>query len=166
MSLKQDTTNMSSLQTRRKQQFCTFRLDQHLFGVDILDIKEIIDEILITKIHHSQKEILGFINVRGHVHIVLDLRCLLNFEPIAINDATRIILFTSKVGESFGILVDMIEQMIEVDEQKIEFHQQEGNILDGKAQKRFNLLEIGACKLDQGLMVILDANKFLDVIKY
>jgi len=165
MEEKQFSNIHISHQAEKMRQFCTFRIDRHLFGVDILDVKEIIDEIFITKIHHSQDEILGFINVRGHVHLVLDLRRLLNFEIKEIDEASRIILFTSKVGESFGILVDLIEQMIEVNEKQIEFHKQDENTIMGVDQKRFNMLELGACKLEQGLVIILEAKKFLEVIK-
>lgn len=148
----------------KRRQFCTFQISRHFYGVDILDVKEIIDEIALTKIHHAPEEVLGFINIRGHVYLVIDLRTLLSFDKKEIDESSRVLLFTSDVGEAFGILVDNIGHMVEVDEKKIEFRNQDDNQLDN-SDKRINSLEIGACKLDGRLLVILEARKFLDVIK-
>jgi chemotaxis signal transduction protein len=147
-----------------RKQFCTFRIDRHFFGINILDVKEIVDHIELTKIHHAPEEILGFINIRGHVHLVIDLRLLLKFEKKNIDENTRIILFTPDVGESFGILVDQIGHMVEVEEKFIEYRQHEEKQSD-LSVKRMNALEIAACKLDDKLLVILEARRFLQVIK-
>jgi len=148
-----------------KRQFCTFNIERHFFGVDILDVKEIIDEIAITTIHHSPEEVLGFINVRGHVHLVVDLRTLLNFEQKEIDDSSRIILFTPEVGESFGVLVDQIGHMVEVSEKKIEYKNYDEQKVMKNKHKRINKLEIGACKLEEKLLIILDSKKILEVIR-
>jgi len=147
-----------------QRQFCTFKIDRHYFGIDILDVKEIVDNISLTKIHHAPEEILGFINIRGHVHLVIDLRRLLTFEKKEIDEYSRVILFTQNVGEAFGILVDQIGHMVEVDEKHIEYRNREDKRMD-HSLKRLNALEIAACKLDDKLLIILDARQFVSVIE-
>jgi chemotaxis signal transduction protein len=153
----------SSLETNR--QFCTFQIGRHYYGIDILNVKEIIDDIALTQIYHAPEEVLGFINIRGHVYLIIDLRTLLTFDKKEIDESSRVLLFTSDVGESFGVLVDNIGHMVEVDEKRIEYRNQDDMKID-HAARRINALEIGACKLADKLLVILDARKFLEVIKY
>jgi len=147
-----------------KRQFCTFSIGRHYFGIDILDIKEIVDIIELTKIYHAPEEILGFINIRGHVHLIIDLRQLLSFEKKEIDEFSRILLFTSSVGESFGILVDTIGHMVEVEENLIEYRNHE-DTKTNLSEKNFNTLEIAACKLKDKLLIILDSRQILKLLK-
>lgn len=163
--MKDTTHNHKKGSHETNHQFCTFQIGRHYFGIDILNVKEIIDDIALTRIHHAPEEILGFINIRGHVYLIIDLRTLLTFDRKDIDESSRILLFTPDVGESFGVLVDNIGHMVEVDEKRIEYRNQEDMKLDNAA-RRINALEIGACKLADKLLVILDARNFLEVIKY
>jgi len=147
-----------------KKQFCTFHLGNRFFGIEILDVKEIIEEIKITTIYHAPDEILGFINVRGQVHLIIDLRVLLNFDKKEINTDNRIILFNSHVGESFGVLIDRIGHMVEVYEHQIEYRIHDDKSIHIKSNDSLSKFAIGACKLQQ-LMILLDAKKFLKNIK-
>ncbi|ETR69343.1 MAG: hypothetical protein OMM_09682 [Candidatus Magnetoglobus multicellularis str. Araruama] len=74
------------------------------------------------------------------------------------------ILFTQNVAEAFGILVDQIGHMVEVDEKHIEYRNREDKRMD-HSLKRLNALEIAACKLDDKLLIILDARQFVSVIE-
>jgi len=157
---KKEIKNIS----HKKKQFCTFFISTHLYGIDILDVKEIIDEVTITKIYHAPKEILGFVNIRGHVYLVLDLRVMLNFNSKIIDETSRVLLFNKRVGESFGVMVDQIGHMVEVNENLIEYRLNDENISPSAKNPAKSDLEIGACKLDDSLMIILDAGKFLEVV--
>ena len=54
--------------------YCTFRLSGRLYGVDIEDVKEINTEVNFTPIFHASREIKGYINIRGQIYLLLDLR--------------------------------------------------------------------------------------------
>jgi len=149
-----------------KRQFCTFHLAGHYFGVDILDVKEIIDEVTLTKIHHAPTEIMGFVNIRGHVHLVLDLRLLLNFSSKSVDESSRVLLFHPKVGESFGVMVDQIGHMVEVEENLIEYRLSDDSASAlGRDYRKANL-EKGVCKLQNKLLIILDASTFLNAVDF
>jgi len=148
---------------RQKRQFCTFYIGDDLYGIDILDVKEIIDEVKLTQIHHAANEILGLMNIRGQVYLVLDLRLLLNFQKKDIDEMSRVLLFHSKVGESFGVMVDQIGHMVEVHENLIEYRVPDDKSLPG-SEKNKSDLEVGACKLKNQLLIILDASKFLNAV--
>jgi len=147
-----------------KKQFCTFYISNRLFGVNILYVREIIDEIRLTPIYHAPDSILGFINIRGQVHLILDLRLILNFEKKAIDETSRVLLFNSSVGESFGVLVDQIGHMVEVDEKQIEYRITEETPIVKNYRTAMSVLETGVCKLQNSLMTILNAELFLNTV--
>ena len=102
------------------RQYCTFRIDTRLYGIDILDVKEINPMLKAVPIYHAPAEVTGFINVRGQIYLLLDLRLMLGCEANADDSAGKVILFKTTVGEHFGILVDAIEDMVSVNEEDIE----------------------------------------------
>ena len=147
----------------KKRQFCSFYIDNHLFGVDILDVKEIKDEFTITKVFHSPKEVLGFVNIRGNVHLVLDISMMLGFSSKPVDEKNRVVLFKSVVDPSFGILVDQIDDMITV---------KQDMIVDVADEDFSNLVIIsnhskiinGICKLDHALLLLIDTKKLLGAV--
>ncbi|MDM8523661.1 chemotaxis protein CheW [Desulfococcaceae bacterium HSG8] len=152
------------LRIGEKRQFCSFYVADHLFGVDILDVKEIKDEVSLTIVYHAPREVRGFVNIRGHVYLVLDLRLILGFDSREVDDISRVVLFKQKVGESFGVLVDRIGDMVEVDESQIEARRPDENTSPSGMEQRKSDLSMGICKLKNELLIILDAAKFLDTL--
>ncbi|QTA90486.1 chemotaxis protein CheW [Desulfonema magnum] len=144
------------------RQFCTFQISERLFGVDILDVKEVNQETDFTPIFHAPKKVKGYVNIRGQIHLILDLRLFLGFESKKTDDASRVILFKPEVGDPFGVLVDQIGDVFEVDEARIEERVREEHELPegGEQGGALNLLS-GVCKLENGLLVILNSRSLL-----
>jgi len=160
LSQIENNTDQIAHTTDSLRQFCTFWIGKHHYGVDILNVKEINSGITLTPIHHSAKEIRGYVNIRGHVNLVIDLRIILGFEIKEIDEMSRVILLKDNIGESFGFLVDKIGDVCSVNEQKIEDKKKhdDDNLPDKMERKTMekDLIE-GVCKLDNNLLVILDA---------
>lgn len=146
------------------RQFCTFRIDSHLYGVDILDVKEINPVVEPIHIHHAPPEVIGFINIRGQIYLLLDLRLLLGFEPSTTDGASKVILFKSTVGEHFGILVDAIEDILSVNEDEIESQHKEEHKFSDDIRNKTGYLREGVCKLDKELLVLIKAKRLLPII--
>ncbi len=158
----ESTTHRQTSMSGEKRQFCSFHIADHLFGVNILDVREIKDEVSLTIVHHAPNEVRGFVNIRGHVYLILDLRLLLGFGSRNVDEMSRVILFKEKVGESFGILVDRIGDMIEVDEKLIEDRPPDENTSLADAVQKKSDLSMGICKLENDLLIILNVGKLLD----
>jgi purine-binding chemotaxis protein CheW len=94
--------------------YCTFRLGGRLFGFDIRSVREASPHTTLTPIPHAPPEVRGYVNLRGHIFLVLDLRRFLGMEPAAVTTDSRLLLFKPSVGESFGVLVDQIGDIITV----------------------------------------------------
>ena len=149
-----------------QQQFCSFRLAGRLYGVDILDVKEINPETVFTPIFHAPEEVRGYVNIRGQINLVLDLRRLLGFDPRPIDQDSRIVLFKPHVGENYGVLVDQVGDVVSVSQDRIEDRRADSQgVPEGRERRNELRAARGVCKLEKELLVILDARAFLTTIK-
>ncbi len=149
----------------QNRQFCTFRIDQKLYGVNITDVKEVRPPVDFTPVFHAFEEVKGFVNVRGQIHLVIDLRVLLGFTKKEIDKFGRIVLFKPHVGESFGVLVDTIGDVVEANEALIEnMGDQNPDSGEGGMQELSDLI-IGNCKLDDKILTVLDATSLMRKIE-
>ena len=148
-----------------RRQFCTFYIAQRLFGVNITDVKDIQPPVKFTPVFHAVKEVKGFVNIRGHIHLVIDLRRLLGFGGKDIDKLNQIVLFKPHVGESFGILVDSVGDVVEVGEDRVENLGEKGHeIMEGGMQDASDLIT-GVCKLKDELLMILDSPVLIEKIR-
>jgi len=144
--------------------YCTFRLSGRLYGVDIRDVKEINTEINITPIFHAPKEIKGYINIRGQVYLLFDLRAIFCFAEKPIDEASRVVLFMPDIGGLCGILVDSIEDVVTVDENLIENRRQHEREVPEGIERRGADIGEGVCKLPDELLIILNAGRLVQAV--
>ncbi len=149
----------------QKRQFCTFRISERHFGVDILNVKEINPEVGFTPIFHAPKEVKGYVNIRGQIYLILDMRLILGYGSKAVDESSHVVLFKTKDIAPFGILVDSIGDVITADDEQIENRRLEdqGPPEEGVERRTRDLAE-GVCKLEDGLLVVLSSHKLLDII--
>ena len=145
------------------RRFSTFRISKRLYGVDIQDVKEINSEINFTPIFHAPREVKGYINIRGQVHLLLDLRLIFGFEAKEIDRSSRVVIFMPEVGDPCGILIDSIDDVVTVDDKLIENRRQNQKAHEGSNRRGVDVGE-GVCKLENELLIILNARKLLNNI--
>ncbi len=144
--------------------FCTFRVAGRLFGVDILDVKEVTAETTCTRVAHAPEEVLGLVNIRGHIHLALDLRRVLGIPAAELTTESRLLLFKPAVGNSFGVVVDEIAELEAAESRRIEpFAREEHEAATGNIQ-RVDLID-SVCKLDDELLVIVNPRRFLSLVE-
>jgi purine-binding chemotaxis protein CheW len=150
-------------------QLCSFWVASRLYGVNILDVKEISSNIEITPVSHAPKGISGYMNIRGQILLVVDIRSLLGYKSCNINEKTRVILFKSTVDEPFGIIVDDIEDVFNVEASQIEVNEIIDNTQlksdNGIVVKNQNMMFEAVCKLEKNLLVIINPKKILEYIE-
>jgi chemotaxis signal transduction protein len=139
-----------------KRQFCSFRVGGRLFGVNILDVKEVNTETGFTPIFHAPEEVRGYVNIRGQIHLILDLRMVMGFETRPVDEESRLVLFKPCVGDALGILVDRIGDVVTVDKIQIEDRRQADKGSPEGKDRRASDVGAGVCKLDNEIMVILN----------
>jgi purine-binding chemotaxis protein CheW len=100
-------------------QYVIFRLQELLFGVEILKIKEVLSYRKITPIPSLQTFIKGLINLRGIIVPVFDPRERF-FLPNAVYTPFHVIVVLEVQGRVMGILVDEILDVLEIGAESVQ----------------------------------------------
>jgi len=149
----------SSKEINLTKQYVTFWIENKRFGIDILDVKEIYSDVSVTPIFHSTEDIRGYINIRGEIYLVADLRKLLGLQKSFINVEEKLIIFKDLIFESFGIVIDKIADVISIEDKNIEifFTNEEVVVEENYLLKdKYKIVE-GISKLENGLIIILNS---------
>ena len=137
------------------KQFCTFRLDGAFFGIDILQVQEIIRRLSFTRIPLAPPLIEGLVNLRGQIVTAIDMRLRLGLPPRpADKEPTHVVVRTTDGVAS--LLVDEIGDMMELPDEAFEAPP---DTIHGTARD----LITGVYKLEHGLLLVLDINKTVDL---
>jgi purine-binding chemotaxis protein CheW len=144
--------------------FCTFRVGGRLFGVDILDVKEVTTETTSTRIAHTPEEVRGLVNIRGHIYLALDLRRLLGMAGTSVTGNSRLVLFKPSVGIAFGVVVDEIGDIEPAEPTHIEEFSRHDHLTAVANLRRVDLID-AVCKLNDELLVVLNPRRFLTVVE-
>jgi purine-binding chemotaxis protein CheW len=136
-------------------QFCTFSLDQLLFGVDLQTVQEVIRELPMTPVPLAPAVVAGIMNLRGQLVTALDLRQQLEMGPGQAGITPMNVVVRSQDG-AVSLLVDQIGDVVEVDEASFE---RTPETLQGKIRTMI----LGVHKLDTRLLHVLDVEKACQV---
>ena len=133
------------------REVCTFHLDGHLFGVDVVDVQEIISPQQMTRVPLAPPAVAGLLNVRGQLVTAIDLRRRLDLPPRPPEAAPMNIVVRTGDG-AVSFLVDRIGDVCPVDADCFE---PVPDTLTGPARE----LVTGVQKLPDQLLLILNAAK-------
>jgi purine-binding chemotaxis protein CheW len=127
--------------------------DQH-FGLPISRIQDVFAPGRITPVPLAASAVAGVLNLRGRVVTAIDLRQRLNL-PGPPGDAPRMAVGVEWNGESYGILVDAVGEVIKVD---LLTHEECPVNLDSQLAG----VSTGIHRLEEHLLVVLDVDRILD----
>jgi len=130
------------------QQYCTFYVAGRLFGVEVLNVQEVIRCQEITPVPLAPFTVQGLINLRGQIVPVIDLRRRLGLpERPAEEQPLNVVVRTEEGAVSW--LVDEIGDVLETAQEAFE---RPPETLRADARKLIR----GAYKLDGQLLLVLD----------
>lgn len=130
------------------RQFCTFYVAQQFYGIDVLQVQEIVRNQEVTRVPLADPIVRGLMNLRGQIVTAIDMRRRLNLNACDDkHDPVNVVLNTE--DGTVALLVDEIGDVVEVDERQFEAPPR---TLRGPAR---DLVE-GAYKLSDQLLVILN----------
>lgn len=141
------------------QQFLTFLLNDEVYGVEILHIREIIEYGNVTTVPLMPDFIAGVINLRGSVVPVVNLAKRFEQKPKALSKKTSIVIVELADTDSqieIGIIVDMVNEVIDLAESDIAAAPAFGTKI------RADFIN-GMGKINDKLMVLLDVNHVLSI---
>ena len=138
-----------------KKQFCTFYLNNLLFGIDVLDVQEIILPQEMTEIPLAPAAIHGLINLRGQVVTAIDLRTWLGFEPNNSGQASMNMVIRAE-DDIVSFLVDSIGDVLEPAEEAFELPPK-------TLGENIKELLVGVYKLEHQLLLVMDTHKAVEL---
>jgi len=101
------------------KQFLTFCLGDELYGMDILQVKEIKGYTAITKIPNMPSHIKGVLNLRGSIVPIVELRAAFGMPTIDYTALTVIILVVVR-DRIIGLVVDSVSDVVSISQKDIE----------------------------------------------
>jgi len=94
-------------------QLVTFNMGSEEFGVDILNVQEIIRLPEITRVPNSFDFVKGVVNLRGKIIPIIELRKRLSMKSIDNDDSTRIIIIEFN-DLTIGLIVDKVNEVADI----------------------------------------------------
>jgi purine-binding chemotaxis protein CheW len=128
------------------------------YGVDIVQIQEIIKVPEITMVPRAPGAVLGIISLRGTVVAVLDLRTVLGMERRAARRSSRILVLRGD-GEPVGLVVDQVSSVVRFDRDAIQpvprtMKRQASDLLQGVARE------------EERMLIVLDLPAVIGAMEY
>lgn len=136
-----------------KKQYVVFRLNEEEYGADIVKVTIIERMMNITRVPKTPPYVKGVINLRGDIIPVIDLRTRLGLPEKEEDDDTRIIIFNIH-GIIFGVIVDSVSEVLQLEEEKIE---SVSGIISDKTMDYIN----GVAKAESRLVTLLNFEKLI-----
>ncbi|MGB0714951.1 MAG: chemotaxis protein CheW [Phycisphaerae bacterium] len=136
------------------QQIVSFCLGDEEYGVNIMNVQEVILVGKITPLPRVPSHICGLINLRGHVIPIIDLRKKFELPPTEPSEHSRIIIL-NVIGKTMGVTVDAVHEVLRVNQTDIE---PPPEALLGSAEEYLQ----GLVRFDSKLLVLLDIQKIVE----
>ncbi|MFP4496736.1 MAG: chemotaxis protein CheW [Vulcanimicrobiota bacterium] len=102
-----------------QRQMVVFSIGEEEFGLDIMNVQEIIRMNKITELPGTPYFVEGVVNLRGNVLPVIDLRKRFDMDSEDMTDSNRIVVVNKK-GFITGIIVDSVSEVLQMDIDSIE----------------------------------------------
>lgn len=134
-------------------QWVTFNLGDETYGINVMQVQEILRMTEIAPVPGAASYVVGIINLRGSVVTVIDTRRRFSLPAFQESDDTRIIIM--ETGKSVvGMLVDKVSEVVYLHQSEIDTAPQ----LTNEESSRFIQ---GVVSNDKNLLILLDTNKLL-----
>lgn len=134
-------------------QWVTFRLDGESYGINVLQVQEVLRVNEIAPVPGAPDYVLGIINLRGNVVTVIDTRRRFGLSTKAIDEASRVVIIEAW-DNVIGILVDSVAEVVYLRASEIDSAPSVGS------EESSRYIQ-GVCNREEHLLILVDLNKFL-----
>lgn len=134
-------------------QWVTFRLDNETYGINVMQVQEVLRVTEIAPVPGAPDYVLGIINLRGNVVTVIDTRKRFGLMPKEADDSTRIVIIEAD-KQVVGILVDAVAEVVDLRASEMESAPHVGNDESSKYIQ-------GVASRNGELLILVDLNKLL-----
>jgi len=147
--LRSSRSNHAARDRSDWDEWLQFSLGDQQYGLNVLQVREIICATDITPVPGAPEHVLGIINVRGSIITVVDTRHRLSLPSREMQESDWILIMDIE-GQSIGLLVDEVSEVIDVDPDRIESMRTNDSSTDARHVN-------GVLQQPEGMLVLLDA---------
>jgi purine-binding chemotaxis protein CheW len=134
-------------------QWVTFHLEKETYGINVMQVQEVLRYTEIAPVPGAPNYVLGIINLRGNVVTVIDTRARFGLANADITDNSRIVIIEAE-KQVIGILVDSVAEVVYLRSSEID---SAPNIGTEESAKFIQ----GVSNRDGELLILVDLNKLL-----
>jgi purine-binding chemotaxis protein CheW len=141
----------------REGEFVTMRVAGQLFGIEVLNVQDVLRGLKVTRIPLAPKQVAGLLNLRGRIVTAINVRECLELEPFSGTPVAKERVMSVVVEyrkEFFSLIVDAIGEVVIFPLAQVE--RSPAN-LTGKWKE----VSSGVYKMQDELLVIIDVSKLL-----
>ncbi|MDJ0514600.1 MAG: chemotaxis protein CheW [Methyloceanibacter sp.] len=125
------------------------------FGVPLSRVSHVFVPDRLSPVPLAPPEIAGLLNLRGRIVTAIDLRMRLDL-PLRVAEGPMVALSVEKGGELYGLIADDAGEAIWTAQSRLE-------PAPANLDARWARLCAGVCRLDEGLLMVLDVDRILDL---
>ncbi len=153
MSAEPSTSNKKESDDDTVLQWVTFRLANETYGINVMEVQEVLRFSDIAPVPGAPTYVLGIINLRGNVVTVIDTCQRFGLPPIEITENTRVVIIET-AHQVIGILVDAVAEVVYLKRSEIDSTPNVGNDDSAKFIQ-------GVTHREGQLLILVDLNKLL-----
>ncbi|GGB49934.1 chemotaxis protein CheW [Shewanella inventionis] len=134
-------------------QWVTFKLDHETYGINVMQVQEVLRYTEIAPVPGAPDYVLGIINLRGNVVTVIDTRSRFGLQSAELDDSTRIVIIEAE-KQVIGILVDSVAEVVYLRRSEID------NAPNVGTEESAKFIQ-GVSNRDNELLILVDLDKLL-----
>ncbi|CAG8998361.1 MAG: Chemotaxis protein CheW [Candidatus Celerinatantimonas neptuna] len=134
-------------------QWVTFQLENETYGINVMQVQEVLRYSEIAPVPGAPDYVLGIINLRGNVVTVIDTRSRFGLSSAEVTDNSRIVIIEAE-KQVIGILVDSVAEVVYLRGSEIDTAPNVGTEESAKFIQ-------GVSNRDGQLLILVDLNKLL-----
>jgi len=139
-------------------QLVTFQLGEEQYGIDIMDVKEIVRLQDIRPIPNAPSYVEGIINLRGEIIPIINLHKRFHIKKAVVGEDEELLsgfVIIDVDGMKLGVVIDKIARVVTIENQQIQAPPQ---MLSGIGAEYIQ----GVIQTDEGYLIILDIRRLFN----
>ena len=135
------------------RRFCTFHVGELLLGVEVDLVQEVLGEEPMTRVPLADPWVSGLLNLRGQIVTAIDARRRLGLPARGPGERTANVVLRTAEG-AVSLVVDREGDVVDLPDTEIE-------PLPENVSPAIRGVVTGTCKVEEGLLLMLDADRTL-----
>jgi purine-binding chemotaxis protein CheW len=144
--------------TTNQYQLVTFQLGEELYGVDIMDVKEIVRLQDVRQIPNAPQYVEGIFNLRGEIIPIINLHRRFHIKRMLVGEDEELLsgfIIIDIAGMKLGVIIDRVSRVVAIEPDSI---QPPPQMITGIGSEYIQ----GVVRQESGYLIILDIRRLFN----